>query len=118
MIEKGWGDAAAANDTDAVLNREEEKTWQVIRDVAPDMRVFDVLSYPKLYHNLKAAIKEVCTEVKNPHIFYDDCAIPGEEMMKIVESKDFARLPVICQALRRRPLRHCFTRETVSSVIS
>ncbi len=93
LIEKGWGDAAAANDTDAVLNREEEKTWQVIRDVAPDMRVFDVLSYPKLYHNLKAAIKEVCTEVKNPHIFYDDCAIPGEEMMKIVESKDFARLP-------------------------
>ena len=62
---------------DAVLNREEEKTWQVIRDVAPDMSVFDVLSYPKLYHNLKAAIKEVCTEVRNPHIFYDDCAIPG-----------------------------------------
>ena len=69
LIEKGWGDGAAGNDMDAVLNREEEKTWQVIRDVAPDMSVFDVLSYPKLYHNLKAAVKEVCTEVRNPHIF-------------------------------------------------
>ena len=30
LIEKGWGDAASGNDMDAVLNREEEKTWQVI----------------------------------------------------------------------------------------
>ena len=93
LIEKGWGDASSGNDMDAVLSREEEKTWKVIRDVAPDMSVFDVLSYPKLYHNLKAAIKEVCTEVRNPNIFYDDCSIPGEEMLKIVENKDFARLP-------------------------
>ena len=44
---------------------------EVIREVAPDMSVFDVLSYPKLYHNLKAAVKEVCTEADNPDIFYE-----------------------------------------------
>ena len=44
LIEKGWGDASSGNDMDAVLSREEEKTWKVIRDVAPDMSVFDVLS--------------------------------------------------------------------------
>ncbi len=42
-------------------NAKKRKPWAVIRDVAPDMRVFDVLSYPKFYHNLKAAVKEVCT---------------------------------------------------------
>ena len=93
LIEKGWGDASSGNDMDAVLSREEEKTWKVIRDVAPDMSVFDVLSYPKLYHNLKAAIKEVCTEVRNPNIFYDDCSIPGEEMLKIIEAREFSKLP-------------------------
>ena len=56
VTEKGWGDPSSDRDMDAVLKREEEKTWEVIRDVAPDMSVFDVLSYPKLYHNLKAAI--------------------------------------------------------------
>ena len=93
VTEKGWGDLSAGGDMDAVLKREEEKTWEVIRDVAPDMSVFDVLSYPKLYHNLKAAIKEVCTETQNPGIFYDDCAIPGKEMLQIVESREFSRLP-------------------------
>lgn len=76
-----------------MLKREEEKIWEVIADVAPDMSVFDVFSYPKLYHNLKAAIKEVCTEARNENIFYEDCKIPGKEMLQIVENKDFDRLP-------------------------
>ena len=78
LIDRGWGDPSAENDMESVLKCEEEKTWQVIRDVAPDMSVFDVLLYPRLYHNLKAAVKAVCTGVKNPRIFYDDCPIPGE----------------------------------------
>ena len=57
------------------------------------MSVFDVLSYPKLYHNLKAAVKEVCTEADNPDIFYDDCAIPGREMLEIIRNREFSRLP-------------------------
>ena len=91
--EKGWGDPSGSGDMDSVLKREEEKTWEVIRDVAPDMRVFDVLSLPKLYHNLKAAVKEVCTEKRTPGIFYDDCDIPGEEMLRIIENREFSRLP-------------------------
>ena len=92
VIEKGCG-MDAGNDAEAVLKCEEEKAWAVIRDVAPDMRVFDVLSYPKLYHNLKAAVKEVYAGMKNPAMFYDDCPIPGEEMYRIVENRDFSRLP-------------------------
>ena len=93
VIDKGWGDLSSGMDIDAVLKREGEKTWEVIREVAPDMSVFDVLSYPKLYHNLKAAVKEVCTEADNPDIFYDDCAIPGREMLEIIRNREFSRLP-------------------------
>lgn len=93
VVEKGWGDMADQDDPDVVLRREEEKTWEVIKEAAPDASVFNVLSYPKLYHNLKAAIKEVCTEARNPNIFYDDCPIPGEEMLRIVENREFSRLP-------------------------
>ena len=41
--EKGWGSGAADEDMDSLLNREEEKAWEVIRDVAPDIHLFDVL---------------------------------------------------------------------------
>lgn len=93
LNEKGWGDGTGSMDASDMLKREEERTWEVIGDVAPDLSVFDVLSYPKLFHNLKAAIKEVCTEVENQNIFYDDCSIKGQEMLQIVRNKEFHRLP-------------------------
>lgn len=93
LSEKGWGSRDAGEDASAVLKREEEKTWEVIREVAPEMSVFDVMSYQKVYHNLKAAIKEVCTELKNENIFYEDCSIPGSEMLSIIENKEYGRLP-------------------------
>ena len=93
VVEKGWGDMDTENDAEAVLKREEEKAWEVIRDVAPDMGVFDVLLYPKLYHNLKAAVKEVAAGQKNPAMFYDDCPISWEEMYRIIENREFSRLP-------------------------
>ena len=93
VIEKGWGDISLGDDAEAVLKCEEEKAWNVIRDVAPDMSVFDVLAFPKLYHNLKAAVKEVYTDSRNPALYYDDCPVPGEEMRRIIENREFSRLP-------------------------
>ena len=93
LRERGWGDGGNDLDAEEMLKTEEKKTWEVIREAAPDLNVFDAFSDTKLYHNLKAAIKEVCTEVRNENIFYDDCEISGEEMLRIVENKEFSRLP-------------------------
>lgn len=93
LAEKGWGDSDTPLNADAVLSREGEKIWETIRELRVDMSVFDVLSYPQLFHNLKAAIKEVCTSDEHPGVFYDDCAISGKEMVEIVKEKDYSRLP-------------------------
>ena len=61
------------------------------------MENFAVLSYPKLFHNLKAAIKEVCTSENGLHIFYDDVEISGSEMVEIVKEKNFGKLPASMQ---------------------
>lgn len=93
LAERGWGDAETPMNAEAIFTREKEKTWELMRELVDDMSVFDVLTYPDLFHNLKAAIKEVATPEKNPNIFLNDCAIDGETMMDIVKSKDFSRLP-------------------------
>ena len=93
LAEKGWGDSDTPAEAEAVLNREEEKIWEVVKDLHVDMDKFDVLSYPKLFHNLKAAIKEVCAGEQNRHIFYDDVSVPGEAMIEIVREKEFGKLP-------------------------
>ncbi len=97
LMEKGWGDSDTPAEAEAILGREEEKTWEIVRELHVDMEKFDVLSYPKLFHNLKAAIKEVCTEEENRHIFYEDVSIPGKEMLAIVREKDFGKLPANMQ---------------------
>ena len=93
LEEKGWGDSETSGDAEAMLTREEEKIWELVRELSVDMENFDVLSYSKLFHNLKAAIKEVCTEDGGRHIYYEDVSIPGEAMKEIVKEKDFASLP-------------------------
>ena len=68
LAEKGWGDSDTPLEADAMLNRETEKTWNTMREMGIDMSVFDVLSYPNQFHNLKAAIKETCRKGKHPGI--------------------------------------------------
>ena len=46
LSEKGWGDAGGELDAVSMLKREEEKTWEVIADVALDMKIRQTHSYP------------------------------------------------------------------------
>ena len=61
LQEKGWGNADTPSDAEAILTCEREKTWAEVGGMIDDMSVFDVLSYPDLFHNLKAAIKMVAS---------------------------------------------------------
>ncbi|MDR1801733.1 MAG: V-type ATPase subunit [Lachnospiraceae bacterium] len=97
LTEKGWGDSDTPLEAEAILGREEEKIWEVVKELAVDKEYFKVLSYPKLFHNLKAAIKEICTEEKHPHLFYDDAEIPGDTMLELIREKEFFKLPAVMQ---------------------
>ena len=97
LEEKGWGDSESSGNAEAMLTREEEKIWEVVKDLHIDMEHFAVLSYPKIFHNLKAAVKEACTGAKIQHIYYEDVQIPGSVMSEIVREKEFGRLPAYMQ---------------------
>lgn len=95
LQEKGWGDADTPLEAEKILGREQEKTWETIRDLGVDLTVFDVLSYPNLFHNLKAAIKDACTREngRSGKIYYEDTVPSPEEMLEIIRDKEFSRLP-------------------------
>lgn len=94
LAEKGWGDTDTAADGEAMLRKEEEKLWKTVGELPIDQTKLDVLSVPKRYHNLKAAVKAVCTGNNGgPQIFYEDASISGSEMVEIIREKDFGRLP-------------------------
>ena len=93
LAEKGWGSPDIPQTVDAILTCEREKTWKTIEDLQVDLSIFDVLSYQKQFHNLKAAIKEVCTESGIHGIFYEDCPLSGEAIMELLKSKSYEDLP-------------------------
>ncbi len=94
LTEKGWGDSSSNLDAEGILAKEDEKTWSTIRELLKDKQdVLDIFSYPKLFHNLKSAIKESVDDKPHGNIYFDDCAMNGEYMRKIVRDKDFSSLP-------------------------
>ena len=93
LQDKGWGGNDVPMDADAILTREREKIWETIGEMHVDMEVFNVLSYTNWFHNLKAAVKEVCTGKSGANIFYEGTPIPKEEMLRIIREKDFKALP-------------------------
>lgn len=93
LAERGWGDTDTSADGEKMLKREEEKIWQTVRELSIDKKKFEVLSYQKLFHNLKAAVKAACVKEVPRDIFYEDTEISGQEMLDIIREKDFGRLP-------------------------
>ena len=58
-----------------------------------DRSVFSVLSYQDLFHNLKAAVKASILADAVPNIFFGDCAVDGEDMVKFLKDKEYDRFP-------------------------
>lgn len=98
LQERGWGGADVPDNADAILTREREKIWETIGEMHVDMDVFDVLSYASWFHNLKAAVKEVCTGKSGANIFYEGMPVPKEELLRIIKEKDYQALPKNMQA--------------------
>lgn len=95
LQERGWGYADTPIEAEAILSAEQKKTWDTIKDLLKgDESILNVLSYQNLYHNLKAAIKAVITSDSHGKIYFEDCAIGGKEMARIVTERDWYALPV------------------------
>ncbi|MDO5701884.1 MAG: V-type ATPase subunit [Lachnospiraceae bacterium] len=93
LEDKGWGDSSSSGNADAVLAAEERKTMQLMKELKIDPAAFELLSYPKIYHNLKTAIKEACTSENNEGAFYPDEKYSRKELLRILAEKDYKALP-------------------------
>lgn len=83
-----------ARDTAAeMLSAELDDTWALLRELAPDMRVFDVLLCRNDYHNVKAAIKGIVTSTDCAPLFLPEGRVSTEVIRKAVNARDFSALP-------------------------
>ena len=99
LADRGWGDGQSPADAEQMLSAEEAKSWALMKELKIDPAIFEVLEYPKLFHNLKAGIKEVLTDGSHEKIFYEIEGLGREEMMQIIREKEYADLPAFMRAV-------------------
>ncbi len=93
LSDKGWGDGSGNPTADQMLEQEEEKARGILREIPLEPAVDAVLSYPQLYHNLKAGIKEICTADSHTGIFYDIRDFDEQKILGILQERKFSALP-------------------------
>ena len=93
LKDRGWGDQNQTSDLESLLSAEERKTYELVGELKIDPSVFELLSYPNIYHNLKTAIKENFTAEANEAAFYPDDELGREKITVIVKEKKYEDLP-------------------------
>ncbi len=104
LTERGWGDGSANADMEKVLADEEEAQMKLLRTLGVDAEIVDSLFVQELYHNLKAAIKEICTGRDDTEAFYDHDKYGKNEMISIIRDKAFEKLPDQMQKVAKHGL--------------
>lgn len=94
LADKGW---ETENGVEQMLARELEKTWELIKELAPEDNIFDVLLYKNDFHNLKAAIKSVVTGSGREGLFMPEGTVALDSLVKAAQDSDFSGLPVYMQ---------------------
>ena len=98
LQDKGWGDLTPTPTAEHLLEVERQKTWELVGELVEDQSVFDVFLYPNDYHNLKAAVKMVCTDAKDYGLFLAHGTIDHQLILEAVRSRDFYKLPEAMRA--------------------
>ena len=91
LNEHGWGESGMT--AEEIFAGEEKKIWDLMKELVGDLSVFDVFLYENDFHNLKAAVKEVCLEGTHEGIFMDGGTVDPETMMTALREQNYKELP-------------------------
>ena len=91
LSDKGWDTEGKL--PEEFLTEEREKTWALMRELVDDPTVFHVFLYENDFHNLKAAIKQVCTHGEVPNIYKSNGTIDPNFIYEAVKNNEFMKLP-------------------------
>ena len=104
LSERGWGESAEQSDEE-LLSSELSKTRAFIGELIKESDLLDLFSYAPDFHNLKAVIKQVCTQREFPDVYLPGGLTDVSAMLSAVKLQHFADLP----AHLRAPAQEAFS---------
>ena len=101
LRDKGWGNGQTEQSSEEMLNEEKAKAWKVLDELIEDPTTREVLTVNDEFHNLKAAIKSVCTGQENGNIFVENTSISPEFLKETIRQGEYSRLPEEMSAIAK-----------------
>lgn len=93
LRDKGWGNGSLEQTLPEMLSEEKAKTQRVLHELVEDTDAVDILSIKDEFHNLKAAIKQVCTADETKDVFYSHCKLDSEFLKNCIRQGEYGSLP-------------------------
>ncbi len=93
LADKGFDGGGEYSDYNSILTGENEKIWELIKELKIDSAPLSVFLYKKDFHNLKSAIKSVATGTKPDNLYLKGGNISPELIEKAISEKDYSLLP-------------------------
>ena len=92
LADKGF-DGGGAEEIEAILDGESNKTWELMAELLDDISVLDVFLFEKDFHNLKAAVKTVYSEMPIDGVFMHGGSVSADDIYAAVREREFDKLP-------------------------
>ncbi len=93
LRDRGWGNGNESLTLDEMMSVEKEKTYRVLEEIVDEPEEYAILTLPDIYHNLKAAIKQVCTEQETANVFIDGVGEKPQFLKECIREGNYERLP-------------------------
>lgn len=93
LKDRGWGNSNDSETIDEMMDSEKRKTLQILDEVVDTSKEYEILTIQDEYHNLKAAIKQVCTNQEMAHVFIENTALEPEFLKTCIREGKFESLP-------------------------
>ena len=93
LKDKGVGDASSSGDALQLIKDHNKQLWQYLKDIAPDMTVFDPFIFENDFHNLKAVLKAVLKEKNFENLLIVPAGVDISKIEKAIKEKSFDILP-------------------------
>lgn len=93
LRDKGWGSGRPDETLEEMLRIEKNRTWKVLYDLVEDENDCRILTINNEFHNLKAAIKQVCTNQEVDNIFIESVSPEPEFLKECIRQGQYNMLP-------------------------
>lgn len=93
LKDKGWGNGNYEQTLSQMLETEHHKTWTVLNEIVKDSNECRILTINNEFHNLKAAIKSVCSGQEIENIFISGGTLKPDYLMECIRQGSYDKLP-------------------------